>query len=405
MCESSVSRGKRVLVLVHRKELAEQHRELFAAAGMDTDNIRVALFWSEANRLGKHEKPDLIIADEAHWLPKTLQKVLDFYDCRVIGLTATPCRLGGDPMGAVYEDMIVGIGVKELIERKRLAPFDYYSVPVADVSGLSVRRGDYVNSEASELLMKPSIYGDAIEAYRKYADGKKTLVYCTSIKHSQEVAEAFRAAGYSAAHMDSNTSKLERSRIMDAFRSGEIKIICNVLLIVEGISVPDCECCILLRPTLSTTIYIQSAMRCMRYQEGKRAIIIDMVANYLRLGLPDEEREWSLDKPIKKRRDMNEEGNFYIRTCPKCFRVFKTAAVCPYCGHVYPLHTREIAAHRDIELSRITAAEAAEAERRRKEMRKEVGRARTFPELVKIGKERGYPNPTGWAFNVMKGRR
>ena len=402
MCESSVSRGKNVLVLVHRKELAEQHKELFAAAGL---NVRVALFWSEVNRLGQYECPDLIIADEAHWLPQTLQKVLDYYGCRVIGLTATPCRLSGDPLGTVYEDMIVGISVKELIKRKRLAPYDYYSVPAADVSKLSVRRGDYVNAEASELMMKPGIYGDAIEAYREYAEGKKTIVYCTSIAHSQDMAAAFQRAGYKAAHMDSNTPKQERARIMAAFRSGEITIICNVLLIVEGISVPDCECCILLRPTLSTTIYIQSAMRCMRSQEGKRAVIIDMVMNYLRLGLVDEDREWSLDKPVNRRRDMDGDGNFYIRTCPQCFRVFKTAPVCPYCGHTYPLHPRELQAHKDIKLAKITADDAAVAERRRKEVRKAQAQARTFPELIELGKARGYANPAAWAYRVMQGRR
>lgn len=404
MCESAASRGKRVLVLAHRKELAEQHKELFTSAGLDTENIRVALFWSEVNRLGENGQPDLIIADETHWLPQTMRKVLDYYNCRVIGLTATPCRLSGDPMGAVYEEMIVGIGVKELIERKRLAPYDYYSVPVADVSNLAVNRGDYVMTEAETLLSKPGIYGDVIDSYKKYANGKKTLVYCTSIKHSQSVAEAFRNAGYKAAHMDSNTPKSERTKIMDDFRSGEIQIICNVLLIVEGISVPDCECCILLRPTLSTTIYIQSAMRCMRYQEGKRAVIIDMVTNYLRLGMPDEEREWSLEAPVKRRREVDENGNFYVRTCPECFRIFKTAAVCPYCGYEYPLHPRELQAHKDIELARITAEEAAEAERKRKEARQAQGRARTFPELVAIGKQRGYKNPAAWAAMVMKGR-
>jgi len=394
-----------VLVLVHRKELAEQHKQLFADFGLDTENIRVALFWSEVNRLGENGTPDLIIADEAHWLPKTIRKVLDYYDCRVIGLTATPVRLTGDPMGAVYEDMIVGVGVKELIERKRLAPYDYYSVPVADVSALSVNRGDYVISEAEALLSKPAIYGDVIEAYRSHAEGKKTLVYCTSIKHSKSVAEAFRNAGYKAEHIDSNTPKAERQRIMQDFRDGKIQIISNVLLIVEGISVPDCECCILLRPTLSTTIYIQSAMRCMRYQEGKRAVILDMVTNYLRLGLPDEEREWSLEKPTKARKSMDENGNFYIRTCDKCFKVFKTAPVCPYCGAEYPLSPREIKAHEEIELQRITAEEAAKAEEKRKELRREQGQARSFSELVKIGKERGYKNPAAWAAQVMRGRR
>lgn len=405
MCESAAGRGKRVLVLAHRKELAEQHRQLFSDFGLSTGNIRVALFWSEVNRLGQYEAPDLIIADETHWIPNTMRKVLDYYDCRVVGLTATPTRLTGDPLGAVYEEMIVGVGVKELIERKRLAPYDYYSVPVADVSGLSIRNGDYVVGEATELLMKPAIYGDVIKAYKKYADGKKTLVYCTSIKHSQSVAEAFRNAGYKAVHMDSNTPKQERDRIMADFRTGAVQILCNVLLIVEGISVPDCECCILLRPTLSTTIYIQSAMRCMRYAEGKRAVIIDMVMNYLRLGMPDEDREWSLDKPERKRRETNSDGDFYIRTCKECFMVFETAPVCPYCGHSYELHPREIKAHEDIELARITAEEAAEAERKRKEARREQGRAQTFEELVAIGKAKGYKNPAYWAAQVMRGRR
>ena len=405
MCESATNKGNKVLVLVHRKELAEQHKQLFKDNGLDTENIRVALFWSEANRLGKYDKPDLIIADEAHWIPQTLRKVLDYYDCRVIALTATPCRLSGDPMGAVYEDMVVGIGVKELIERKRIAPYDYYSVPVVDVSGLSVNRGDYVIGEAEELLSKPAIYGDVIESYKRYAENKKTIVYCTSIKHSQSVAEAFKNAGFKAAHMDSNTPKAERIKIMDDFRNGDIQIICNVMLIVEGISVSDCECCILLRPTLSTTIFIQSAMRCMRYKEGKRAVIIDMVANYLKLGMPDEDREWSLDKPIKHRKDINPEGDFYIRTCKKCFKVFKTAPVCPYCGETYPLHPREIKAHEDIELARITAEQAEEAERKRKQARREQGRAQTFEELLAIGRAKGYKNPAYWAQQVMRGRK
>jgi superfamily II DNA or RNA helicase len=405
MCESAASRGKRVLVLAHRKELAEQHRQLFSDFGLDTDNIRVALFWSEVNRLGEYDAPDLIIADETHWIPNTMRKVLDYYDCRVIGLTATPTRLTGDPLGAVYEEMIVGVSVKELIERKRLAPYDYYSVPVADVSDLSIRNGDYVVGESEELLMKPAIYGNVIDAYKKFADGKKTLVYCTSIKHSKSVAEAFVNAGYRAVHMDSNTPKQERDRIMADFRSGAVQVLCNVLLIVEGISVPDCECCILLRPTLSTTIYIQSAMRCMRYAEGKRAVIIDMVMNYLQLGLPDEDRVWSLGEPLKRKPRTDGNGDFYIRSCPECFMTFKTAPICPFCNTPYKLTEREIKAHEDIELQRISVEEARKAEEKRKELRREQGRAQTFEELVKLAKDRGYKNPAYYAHKVMRGRR
>jgi glutaredoxin len=102
---------------------------------------------------------------------------------------------------------------------------------------------------------------------------------------------------------------------------------------------------------------------------------------------------------------LNAEGDFHIRSCPKCFKVFKTAPVCPYCGYTYPLHPRELRAHKEIELARITAEQAAEAERRRKQARYEQGKARTFPELLAIGRERGYSNPAAWASMVMKGRR
>ena len=143
----------------------------------------------------------------------------------------------------------------------------------------------------------------------------------------------------------------------------------------------------------------------MRYQPGKVATIIDCVGNYSRNPLFDADVEWSLAQSLRKKPRINAEGDFYIRTCAKCYKVFKTAPVCPYCGHEYPLHPREIKAHEDVELARITAEEAEEAERRRKQARIEQGRARTFEELLAIGRAKGYRNPAFWAQQVMRGRR
>lgn len=405
LCESIVSCGKKILILVHRKELAEQHRELLKEHGLLTKNVRVALFFSEINRLGKYESPDLIVCDESHWVPATLRNVLDYYDCWVIGLTATPCRLTGASMGDVYEELITGITTKELIAQKRLSPYVYYSVPVADVSSLSVQQGEYVMTQAEGLLMQSAIYGDVIKSYKKFADGCKTIVYCASIKHSQAVAEAFRIAGYKAVHMDGNTPKAERQQIMKDFRSGVINIICNVMLIVEGISVPDCECCILLRPTVSITIFIQSAMRCMRYKEGKTAKIIDCVMNYAKLGMPDDDREWSLDKPSKRHREYNEDGTLSIRQCSECFRCFKTAPKCPWCGKEYEIKGRELKQIQDVELKKIEAIQREEEEKQRKDARREQGMAKSYEELVKLAQKRGYKNPGAWAYFIMKGRR
>jgi superfamily II DNA or RNA helicase len=307
-------------------------------------------------------------------------------------------------MGDVYEVLITGVSVKELIARKCLAPYEYYSVPVADTEDLPIQHGEYVMSSAECLLMKTAIYSDVIKSYQRIADGAKTIVYATSIKHSKSVVKAFCDAGYKAAHIDGSMSRAERQQIMGDFKSGKITIISNVMLIVEGISIPDCECCILLRPTVSTTVYIQSSMRCMRYKEGKTAKIIDCVMNYARMGLPDDDREWSLEKKISRRNEFNEDGTLVIKQCANCFRCFQ-GKKCPYCGTEHVPKGRELRQIKDVELQKIEAVKREAEEQQRREARREQGNARTYEELVKLAIRRGYKNPNGWAYFIMKGRR
>ena len=215
----------------------------------------------------------------------------------------------------------------------------------------------------------------------------------------------FTDAGYPAVEIDGSTPPKKRAEIMQNFRDGKIMVLCNVGIISEGVSIDDVTCCLLLRPTESHALYWQQAMRCMRYQPNKVATIIDCVGNYTRNPLPDAEVAWSLTESIRKKPKLNDEGDFVIRTCPSCFKVFKTALVCPYCGHTYPLHPREIKAHQDIELARITAEEAERVAEAKKAARREQGRAQTFEELLAIGRAKGYKNPAFWAAQVMRGRR
>ena len=191
---------------------------------------------------------------------------------------------------------------------------------------------------------------------------------------------------------------------MEMFRRGLLSVLCNVGIISEGVSIDDVTCCMLLRPTDSVALGIQQMMRCMRYLPQKTAKILDLVGNYTRIGLPDETREWSLGEPLKRKPRLDGNGDFYIRCCPECFMTFQTAPQCPYCGTSYPLHSKEIQAHRDIELARITAEETARIEEQKKRDRLEQGRAQSFEELVRLGRQRGYKNPAFWAAKVMKGR-
>lgn len=396
MLETASQKGE-VLILVHRKELLEQHYELIG----DMPNVRLAMVMTEAKHLNEHSKPNLIIIDEAHLaMAESYRKVTDYYGSSIIGFTATPVRLDGKPLGDLFDCLIEGVSVKWLIEHKRLAPYEYYAPTLVDVSALKKQMGDYSVGDVEPLVMDRAIYGDVIKHYRKFASGKKTIAYCVSIAHSQRVAEIFNEAGIKAVHFDSNTPKAERKQIMQDFRDGKIQVLCNCMLIVEGISIDDCECCLLLRPTDSLALFIQSAMRCMRYREGKTAVIIDYVGNYTRHGLPDDDREWNLCREVEHKPRYNEKGEFLIRECPNCYKVFKTAVRCPYCGYEYPVTSKEIEQIKEIELKRITQAEREAEAKRKKQKRQEVGMAKTRRELERIAKERGYK--PGWVWQQMR---
>ena len=175
-------------------------------------------------------------------------------------------------------------------------------------------------------------------------------------------------------------------------------------MIAEGFDVPDCDTVMLLRKTASLNLYIQMSMRCMRYKENKIAKIYDFCGNIYEHGAPDMDREWSLSGKIKQPKLINENGDYKIRVCQNCFRTFKTAPVCPYCGEKYELKPREIEAKENIRLAQITAEEMAKIEQEKKKKRMEVGMAKTYEELIKIGKERGYKNPVYWAKMIINSR-
>lgn len=392
-----------VLVLTHRQELKQQHEELLANLGIK--NARVAMVLTEYNRLGKYPTPALIVTDEAHLSrSNSWQKVIEYYDTYTVGFTATPIRLDGKPLGNIYDTMIQGVDVRWLIENNHLAPYEYYAPTTVDTTDLRKVAGDYVISDLEKIMNERAIYGDVVESYRRFASGERTICYCVSVQHASRTAEAFRSVGIQAEVLHSGTSAHQRRTIMDDFRTGRISVLCNVGIIAEGISIDEVTCCMLLRPTDSVALGVQQMMRCMRYLPNKTAKIIDCVGNYTRIGLPDDKREWSLGSPIQRRCAVNEHGDFYIRCCPECFLTFKTAPVCPYCGAEYPLHPREIKAHEAIELMRITVEEKARLDLMKKAARVEQGKAQSFEELVRLGRQRGYANPAFWATKVMKGR-
>ena len=400
MAAMAQENGKTVWFILPRQEIMEQTFETFKRCGVPLNTVHIGMIITMANHINELPKPDLIIYDECHIsVSNTYNKISNtFKNAFIVGATASPCRTDNRPLGDLYETIVHGVTVRWLIDNHYLAPFDYYSVPLTDLTDAETE-GEYDTTKASALLMTSAIYGDVIKSWHKFAEGMQTVVYCCSVFHSQKTAEIFNSAGISAMHFDGKTSKAERKRIVDDFRDGKFKVLVNCDLISMGFDMPDIGCVVMLRPTQSASLYIQQSGRALRYKPNKTAVIIDMVGNYNRFQLPDEPYEWSLTQSVEKRKAFNEDGTLNIRQCENCFRCFQ-GNKCPYCGAEHIPKGRELKQIQEVELKKIEAVQKEEQEKQKKIARMEVGQCRTLADLQKIAKERGYKS--GWVYQMAR---
>lgn len=386
----TTDKGNRVLFIVHRIELVEQITQTFREYGVNMNLCDIYMVQTAARRLDRIQKPSLILTDEGHHgNANSYKKVYEhFSDVYRIGVTATPTRLDGSGLREVYDDLILGPTVSDLIRMGHLAPYKYYGFPTVKTDDLKISKGEFVMTEEKTQ----NIWGDVISTYLDKANGMKTIVYCHSIVASKTMAERFNAEGIPAEHIDGTTTPAERKRIINDFRSGAIKILSNVDIVGEGFDVPDCEAVILLRPTLSLALHIQQSMRCMRFKPGKTAIILDHVGNFERHGLPDTPHEWSLDAKKKKNR---REKSKAIKQCTECFAVYPaTETACPYCGYVPEVKQKEYVEHKEVELTEIKQELVIDY--------RTVADCRCYKDLVQLAKNRGYKKPNGWAYIQAK---
>lgn len=340
----------------------------------------------------------LLVHNCHHTAAKSWAKVRAAYpDAFHVGLTATPERLDGAGLRKYFSEIVHGPSVEWLIQNKYLSNYKLYAPATINTEGIHTRMGDYVQSELSAVIDKPSITGDVISHYQKYANGKRAIVFCVSVEHSKHVVSQFLGAGISASHVDGDTDSFERDKAIHRFKNGDCKILSNVDLFGEGFNVPNMEAAILLRPTQSLGLYLQQVGRSLRPSEGKtQAIILDHAGNCRRHGLPDDPREWSLDGRDAKKKNNDSER---IKICPKCFAAaFPGRRECPHCKHVFELKPREVE-QKDGDLKEIDL----NAERRRRFAQQ--GKAQSMDELIALGKQRGYVRPYAWAAHIFRARQ
>jgi len=359
----AISKGNNVLFMVHRIELCNQIRQTFIAFGVDLNYCEIGMVQTLTRRTGQVglNDPDVIITDEFHHGgAMSYRSIYKAYPkAAIIGFTATPIRMSTGGLGDICDELITSVSTKWLIENGYLSPCKCYSVTLADLSKLRVKRGEYDVSQLAALLETKTVYGETVKNYRLIADGKKTIVYTVSVESARQTAKLFRGNGYTAAALDGTTPKPEREQIMQDFRDNKISILCNCELFGEGLDVPDVECVILLRKTKSLTLYIQQSMRSMRFKPDKTALIIDHVGNVFEHGFPQDDREWSLEVK-KKKKDAKEEGElkglaFKPKACPSCNVVlYQYESKCSECGYVFLVPLKEPAKTVDVDLKEIT---------------------------------------------------
>ena len=420
--DSAAKKARTVYLLCHRAELVKQIAATLARFGCQHQIIApgpivrqsqveqfrahgrtfvhhgarvfVASVQTLVKRLDAYPKPDLIVIDEAHHLTtdSTWGRIVEhFPDARLLPVTATPIRLDGRGLGVgaggVADDLIMGPTMADLIEGGFLSRYRIFAPPNAlDLKGVRTRAGDYAKDQLATAVDKPSITGDAVEHYQRLAAGKRAVVFCVSVAHAQHVAAEFKQAGVPSEFLDGTLDALERDRIIKRFKAGETLVLSSCDIVSEGFDLPAIEVAILLRPTQSLALYLQQVGRALRTFPGKtEAIILDHVGAVMTHGLPDEEREWTLDGERKsgkrKAADDDEPGIDRITTCPKCFTIHLPEPSCPTCGHVYPVRARQIE-QTDGALQELTSDQLEIMRRQKRVMQ---GKAQSIEQLVAQG--------------------
>lgn len=421
MVMSAASKQKRVIFSVPRRDLLEQTSKTFRkyginhsfiAAGKDY-NPFASLYIGMVDTMARRKKTgtlpkniNLLVPDETHHGADALGTVINHYKSEgawIVGLSATPWKLNGQGLGIWYDEMVQGKSIRWLIDNKRLSDYKYfYGRPRGDFAALRNKSDKDISEYMESQRM---IIGDCVDDYIARGMGRLWIVRCTSIKHSQITAEAFRNAGVSAMHVDGETPDEQKRAIFMAYARREILVLTFADLLNFGFDLSQAtglDVCVEggsdQKPTKSLAGIMQFWGRMLRYKPY-HALIHDHVNNYLQegFGLPCSERNWTLDS--KKKRDGGEKVP-PTRQCSVCFFVHPPAPVCPECKHVYEIDSREIkkvdGTLEEMDIAAFhgrqkTPVDGLDA------LLPQLGDEETLEYLIKYAQKMGYKNPTAWA--------
>lgn len=290
--------GKRVLFLAHTKELVEQGAENFerlwpeVSVGRfyeslhDTTSFVICGSIQSIIRNLDQFKPDdfdYLIIDECHHASaKSYTKILTYFRPKfTLGLTATPERADGADLLEVFQTVAHKLDIKDAVETGVLCPVRCIRVKTnIDMSDVRINGFKYNVLDLEQTIMIPDRNRLIVDTYMEYAQGKSTVIFCTSVNHAETIAKLLQERGIKAEAVSGGTNAAVRKKILKQYADKEIQVLCACDLLNEGWDSPITEVLFMARPTMSKVIYTQQLGRGMRTHEGKEFLMVfDFVDN------------------------------------------------------------------------------------------------------------------------------
>jgi DNA repair protein RadD len=268
--------------------------------------------------------PAGILVDEAHYAPAVAEAIRRCWPrVPMAGLTATPCRLQDAKLASMYQRILPGPQVSDLIAQGYLVPCRTLTAKAPDLRGVRVVAGEYDAAGLGAAFS--ALVGDVAGTWVKEARGRRTICFAATKDHGRSLVAAYKAKGVKAAFVHAETPADVRESLLSDLRKHRIDVLVNVGLFVEGLDLPEVDCVQLATATRSLARYLQMVGRGMRTAPGKRdLLLLDHGANVELHGLPDDDRVWSLDEDVAVK-----GGDVPLRACRLCGGLYRV--VCHRC--------------------------------------------------------------------------
>ena len=353
--------GNKVLVLQHRDELVRQNKTKFSRVnpdittsivdGSEKDWSGSTIFsmvqtLSRENNLTNINHFDLVVVDESHHAVadtymRIINKVKEANESvEIVGFTATPNR--GDKKGLkkVFTNCSHQIEISTLIREGFLVPPKTFVIDVGvqkDLANVRKTVTDFDMSEVEKIMNKRAINEKIVAEWQDKAETRKTVVFCSTINHAQDVCDEFRRANIRAEIVTGDTPSEERKQILKDLEYGDVQVVVNVAVLTEGFDAPPISCIVLTRPCSYKSTMVQMIGRGLRTvsQEEypglikKDCIVLDFGTSVLTHG--------SLDEGVNLDGDAHlNAGATPLKICPECqSEVPLSSRECPICGHEF----------------------------------------------------------------------